>query len=80
MYNKDNLGCNIEKRRGQEALSLGKCDDEDYDNDDGKVLFGDDYDDDDDEDNDDHHDVELSFGSCFGSAWQFFQKYQFLFS
>lgn len=74
MHNNDNLDFNIEKSRGQEALSLGKCDDDDYDNDDGKVLFGDD-----DENNGDHHDGELSFGTCFGSAWQLFKKNQFLF-
>jgi hypothetical protein len=50
----------ILRKEGARRLSLGKCDDEDYDNDDGKVLFGGD---DDDEDNHDNHDVELSSGS-----------------
>jgi hypothetical protein len=65
------LDCNIENSRGQKTLGLGKCADEDYHNDDGKVLFGDD---DDVEDNYDHHYVERSFRSCFGSAWQLFPK------
>jgi len=76
MHNNDILDFNIENSRGQETLSLGKCDDDDYDIDDGKVLFGDD----DDDEDDDHYHGELSFGSCFGSAWQLFKKYQFLFS
>ena len=76
MHNNDTLGCNIANRRGQGTWNLEKCDDEDYDNADGKLFFGD-YDDDD-EDNDDHHDAEILLMSCFGSAWQLFQKYQFL--
>jgi hypothetical protein len=64
----------ILRKAGARKLCLGKRDDGVYDHDDSKVWFGDDDDDDDDEDNDDHHDGELSFGSCFGSAWQLFQK------
>ena len=51
MHNNDTLDFNIKNSRGQETSRLGKCDDDDYDNDDSKVLFRDD-DDDDDEDND----------------------------
>ena len=65
MHNNDTFDCNVENSRGQETLSLGKCDDDDYDNDDGKALFGDNDDDDDDH----HHNGELLFGSCFGSGW-----------